>query len=279
LLNMLPQRLYHYTNLAGLTSIIESQAIWATEILQLNDTTEIAYSRKLLGKLADRLSAPSASEYALFLVRQAATGMATAPTAPRMFVASLTDDGDNLSQWRSYASQGHGFALGFDRDVLETKSLAQGFTMVPIIYDQSEQEQHFTKALSEVVEVIDGWGAEPEHSPSPIEQVLLLGLGLTFAAMFIKNPYFRDEREWRLVRLIVKGVWDENSHTRVRNGEMVQYEEIDLSSSASGETPIVELVIGPLSSIDQEFRMREFLDEHGLESVTIRHSSVPLRNT
>jgi hypothetical protein len=275
---MLPQRLYHYTDLAGLKGIIQSEALWATEISQLNDTTEISYSRELLCRIADRFHASSASEYALHLAKQAATGMATAPNNPRMFVASLTDDGDNLSQWRGYATQGHGLAIGFDRNVLETSALAQGYTMVPIIYDESEQEQHFAKALSEIVEIIDGWGADPRHAPSPIEQVLSLGLGLTLAAMFIKNPYFRDEREWRLVRLIMEGVWDENSHTRVRGGEVVQYEAIELANGNSGENRIVEIVAGPLLSIDEEYQVREILAKHGLKSVKFRRSSVPLRN-
>jgi hypothetical protein len=274
---MLPRRLYHYTDFAGLTGIIENHAIWATEIGQLNDSTEIAYSREMLARLADDLSVDSATEYALYLVRQAATAMASIPTAPRMFVASLTDDGDNLSQWRGYASQGRGFALGFDRDNLESGSLAQGFTMVPVIYDEFEQEQHFTKALSEAVEIIDRWGADPANAPGAVEQLVLLGLGLTFAAMFIKNPYFRDEREWRLVRLIMQGVWDEQSHTRIRNGKPVEYEEIDIANGDS--SPIVEIVIGPLSPGSLESELRQLLDGYGLDGVTIRRSSVPLRNS
>jgi hypothetical protein len=276
---MLPSRLYHYTDLAGLTGVVESGTLWATDIHNLNDITEVSYSREMLGRLGETLSADLDPEYAVFVVGQAAAAMATSESTPDMFVASLSDDGDNLSQWRSYASLGRGIAIGFDREELEKRARAQGFTLVPIMYETAEQETHLLQALTEAVEIIRDWGADPPNAPTAPEQVLSLGLGLTFAAMFVKSPFFRDEREWRLVRLIVPGVWDARTMKRKRNGVQVLFEEIELIDRVSGETPIVELVIGPLAGPAQANELREFLDANGLESVSIRRSSVPLRTT
>jgi hypothetical protein len=40
--------LFHYTSLEGLLGIIESQSIWATNVLYLNDASELNYLIKLL---------------------------------------------------------------------------------------------------------------------------------------------------------------------------------------------------------------------------------------
>ncbi|GAF99954.1 unnamed protein product, partial [marine sediment metagenome] len=39
---------YHYTSLEGLIGIINSQRIWATDILYLNDASEFKYSKNIL---------------------------------------------------------------------------------------------------------------------------------------------------------------------------------------------------------------------------------------
>ena len=234
-LTMLPPRLYHYTDYEGLIGIIESQTLWATDIGNLNDTTEIAYSREMLGRLSEKLSAESEPSYALNLVCMAASAMSISPTTPEMFVASLSDDEDNLSQWRGYASQGHGFAISFDRANLEEIALTQGFTMVPILYDREEQEEHILQALAEAVHILRDWGDDPSNAPSPDQQVLSLGLGLTIALMFVKNSYFRDEREWRFIRLVVPGVWDQQALARERNETKVLYEKIKFADGASGK--------------------------------------------
>jgi hypothetical protein len=38
-----PKRLFHYTSQAGLLGIITSNVLWATNVLYLNDSSELAY--------------------------------------------------------------------------------------------------------------------------------------------------------------------------------------------------------------------------------------------
>lgn len=47
--------LYHYTSLEGLMGIIESKSIWATNVLYLNDASELNYSLKLIEEEIDNL--------------------------------------------------------------------------------------------------------------------------------------------------------------------------------------------------------------------------------
>jgi len=42
--------IYHYTSLQGLLGIIESRSIWTTNIIYLNDTSELNYATKLFNE-------------------------------------------------------------------------------------------------------------------------------------------------------------------------------------------------------------------------------------
>ena len=47
MMNETEKILYHYTSLEGLLGIIESKSIWATNVLYLNDASELNYSINL----------------------------------------------------------------------------------------------------------------------------------------------------------------------------------------------------------------------------------------
>ena len=276
----MPERLYHYTGRPGLVGIVESGQLWASDINYLNDTTEIRYSRALLGRLGERLRADSSPEYAVDLVCQVAAALTAAATTPPMFVISLCHDGDNLSQWRGYAEEGRGYAIGFDREVLEHTARLQGFTMVPIIYDRSDQEEHLAEVLRDAVGIVRDWGNDPTNAPSPEQQLIELSLGITFAAMFVKDQRFVDEREWRLIRTIVPGVWDPRTRIRVVNGVDLSYEELELVNPESGALSLDEIVIGPIGHAEKaEAEVRALLDDNGLHGASIGRSSLPLRSS
>ena len=275
----IPDLLHHYTDLTGLTGIIESQKIWATDIRHLNDTTEIRYSRQMLSRLGIVLRANSDPEWAMEVVCGAAAAMADSPPGLATFVASFCHDGDNLSQWRGYGAQGRGFAIGLNRRALSGIALAQGFSTVPILYDQAGQEVHLDGALRDAIVWLRQWSSDPANATTPEETLLLLGVALTFMTLAIKNPYFEDEREWRLVHLIVPGVWESRSKVRLSDGVEVPYEEIELLNEATGDSAIAEVVIGPITQgVDLESEVRKLLDRSGLDGVAIRRSLVPLRD-
>jgi hypothetical protein len=133
--------LYHYTTEAGLTGIIESDTIRATDVRFLNDWTEFrvafteTYVRVLLDSfyaglpaglpvdarvLMDRIVSKRAAEILDII--------ADSQTANDTFVCSFTsaavlgggDPGDRLSQWRAYGGT-EGFSLGFDMASLKSR--------------------------------------------------------------------------------------------------------------------------------------------------------------
>src|SRR5690606_8501496 len=106
-----------------------------------------------------------------------------------LLVACFSLNGDLLSQWRGYASNGLGYAIGFDPKILN-KYLA---CLLKVEYDEEKQFQMIDLALRNILENYD--------------LVQLLGSGLfdsPLMAIFkslvgFKNPAFSEEQEVRAV--------------------------------------------------------------------------------
>jgi hypothetical protein len=100
----------------------------------------------------------------------------------------------------------------------------------------------------------------------------------TYAILSVKNSYFRDEREWRIARIVIDGLFEARTKTRMSAGVEIPYEEMTLLDRSSGETPIVEIVAGPMTKSDPSIaEVRRLLDVNNLRQVSIRKSLVPLR--
>ena len=77
--------------------------------------------------------------------------------AAHFLICCFSADGDDLGQWRAYADNGHGFALGFDTSSLEHaftkrkgKPIRQHSTF-PITYDDDE----LTRIQTLLVDLVD----------------------------------------------------------------------------------------------------------------------------
>jgi hypothetical protein len=93
--------LYHYTTTAGLIGIVESKSLWASGIQYLNDTTEYRHATSVAMDLLRRKLAtlidPRNDLYQLMLKGESLYRDDTA-----VFVGSLSEAKDKLSQWRAY---------------------------------------------------------------------------------------------------------------------------------------------------------------------------------
>src|SRR6267154_2871182 len=107
-----PALLYHYTDQNGLLGIIKNREIWATHHQCLNDTQEFLHAKDLIRNEIDnrRKTANPDSLSLLQTMRSALDGPGNEDV--NLYVASFSEDGDSLPQWRAYGGAA-GFALGF----------------------------------------------------------------------------------------------------------------------------------------------------------------------
>ena len=110
--------LYHYCTVEAFHAILTSGMVRLSSVRHSNDRTEGAMIREAIQRHAlaaayDSEGATRLQTYAMELEDQF-DGMALC----------LSEEGDQLSQWRGYANDGRGVAIGLRKDKLEALSEA-----------------------------------------------------------------------------------------------------------------------------------------------------------
>ena len=185
-----PPVLYHYCPPPSLISILQSRRLWAGDARQMNDAQELLYARKVAARVAARLLKdwpPITGKIGAALLEAVADESYRYWEWDRYFIVCFTENGDQLSQWRAYANDGLGYAIGFRSDAHWSTGFTRPVLLERVIYDESEQDALIEPLLREAVEAADIDGGDR----------LLNGLWEILA--IIKNPAFAEEKEWRLI--------------------------------------------------------------------------------
>jgi len=276
-----PALLYHYTTQKGLLGIIQSKKIWATHHQFLNDTQEYLHAKNLVAKeLAERCTtAPPDALLLLNEMRASLDGPGNEDVS--LFVASFSEYGDSLSQWRAYGGSTSGFALGFAGDQLD---LPERFTIARCIYKPEMQYDVVNSLIADVL------GRPQVPVVGALNAKLIVQTGLLMElhrfALFFKHEKFHEEREWRIVSPVMMGVApsypvpDEETELRFKEGKSMPtpYRCIPLGK---GSLPLSEVVVGPNPNPagQSERSVRILLNsERGFGNVAVRSSKIPYRN-
>ena len=120
--------LYHYTSLAAFMKILDSKtggSLYTTGAWYLNDGSEVEYSLNLIPAISRVTPGMKAD------VRDSIQS--------GLYVACLTKQENQLSQWRGYTPRHKGVSVGFLASDLAQAATAQGFTLRRCIYDVDKQ--------------------------------------------------------------------------------------------------------------------------------------------
>ncbi|MDG7002106.1 MAG: DUF2971 domain-containing protein, partial [Nitrososphaerota archaeon] len=128
--------LYHYTNDTGLHGILGSGKMWLSDIFSLNDPSELWHGVRigfdvLFEKMVDAGKAQKKDRAAEF-----EDAKKHIEKSAQFLSCSFSKTGDDLGQWRAYAADGRGYAIGFDRSKLENVSKDIGSFLVS--YEENE---------------------------------------------------------------------------------------------------------------------------------------------
>jgi hypothetical protein len=225
-----PQTLYHYTSLEALVSIVQTKRFRASNIRFLNDTTEsLRLKQDVIAILRRWIShSPDREDF-----RATLKNVETTPQQS-LFIASLSERGDLLSQWRAYCPTGLGVSIGFSSDSLTEQWVANprgdkpfflSASLKKVKYytpaDQAQLEETLKKMLEleiqlgsrtavakmltnlpeelltkwiEAVIRVEGEPGFPE--PGPFSAV---AAWLAVLSPLVKHDAFEEEGEWRKV--------------------------------------------------------------------------------
>lgn len=232
----IPTILYHYCSLPSFQKIIESQSIWLSDICKSNDFLELKwlYDEFHIYFLSRRLKYAK-KQLALYshFVKKLTSNSDDIPELPiyesehlddventimhfqasdswRSYVFCFSEMADSLSQWRGYADDGCGIAIGFDKDyftLLNGCELEEGeiiTTFDKVIYGSMNAKRYFNKVT----------GFEQITTDSSSEEFRVIAeralLRISKRAAFFKNGSFSEENEWRIAVTLLNDRFDTN---------------------------------------------------------------------
>jgi len=190
---MTTTRYYHYTSVAGALGIITTRSVWLTDYRFLNDRLELRQGIDgLLSKIppAEQTSFKRAFRWH--------------DLSNHHCVFSLSRSPKILSQWRAYASNGTGLALGLDRRFLEYA----GLSLVECRYeDHDKYAAELVDKYSDFISSVHT--ASNQHVPENDFMRWVSGQQTRFYELVedliaLKNPAFAEEKE-------VRAVWSRQS--------------------------------------------------------------------
>jgi hypothetical protein len=226
----------------------------------------------------------------------------------RVMVASFTEEGDLLSQWRGYGDDSRGVSIGLDlQKIRPPADIGTAVTFAPCLYENLEKRALLKAVFAHYREALQLWWdsivsiardkRREERAPDPqfgqklvsehqeelraavIRGNAALQFDLLRVAPLLKHESFAEEKEWRLV-LPLKGLPTvhrlEFRHTR---DALVPYIAFPINSPGDeGPVRCKDVVLGPGSHPSAELGINLFLQDEKIIAVS-RRSEIPYRPT
>lgn len=284
--------LYHYCSTTAFLNLVTERALWLSSLSQSNDYMEGKLISQSVARLAkkDQLSfeAIAKLQESLDLMESMFDGLGFC----------LSEEGDLLSQWRGYAADATGVAVGFDKTYLEWLSKPSrsgeviGLNLDKVEYDMEAQDLLVTPTYNEMKRLVEngalkrygGRGLLDSRTNEQIAEddkaIISANMNLSIAALrlfshlfLLKSAAFKEEKEWRLVSYLIKRTADTCSY-RAANGQIVPYRSYELREME--RSPIVNIILGPKHTTPTEV-VKNFLAQNGFGEVNVVKSTASYR--
>ncbi|MCA1490472.1 DUF2971 domain-containing protein [Ensifer sp. NBAIM29] len=188
------QLLFHYTTFAGFLGIVSGLSMWASCIHYLNDSQEFKHGLAIAKEVAER-RLPEAKGARKQLLERLITALEQYSHG-FLYVASFSENGDLLSQWRGYAGSG-GLSLGFDFGTLCEVAKRHGFQLTKCIYDDATKRRLASEIVDEALNLMP---SEVERDAQEIQgAAYYVVLRYYQVAAAFKDASFVEENEWRFI--------------------------------------------------------------------------------
>jgi hypothetical protein len=294
---------FHYTTVAGLQGIVETNCLHASAAYFLNDSSELEYGRRVLGRVLQEWEDrhPEArDDLTAELVRD--LHMKISDEAGReelvhsVYLACFCQRDNVLSQWRAYGQAG-GYSIRFpvvDGSIRNLAPESPSYTalLTRAEYEREKQANTCREILQLVLSVADDPAVQriarttkvsSYHGPKitydfilDVAEEMLLDEILGF-----KDKAFEEEEEWRLIvrprRFLLQGRDDRGKtptkrYFRPQRGILVPYLRL---VPLAGKLPIARIRSGP--SIDRaraSASVRQLLREYSFPEVEVDGSEI-----
>jgi hypothetical protein len=267
--------IYHYCNVDAFKAIIQNKTLWLSSVYNLNDYKEIQWIKeKVLIKIKEYTNKNSFEKFNSFIKLYE-------NQQPTVYIASFSQGDDLLSQWRAYANDGYGVAIGFNSEYFKENNLIK---TSKVLYNENQQQIEIEKILEPLLKLDEKINLESNEFKEYCKNIIDDINNLSAKS---KNELFKEEQE---VRLIHNPIIIEDKKTkqfifknnlskmmfRAVCGNLIPYFELKFDYFADNMPPILEIVKGPKNKfINQEVKI--FLANNGFYNVNIKSSKSSYR--
>lgn len=277
------ENIYHYCSEEKFESIIKSKTLWLTKLVNSNDVEETirVYQKmwpQIMEGIMHKIPLTEANQDLLNHINsQILTDIKTPEIDDYMsaYGVCLSVNRDLMQNWKEYANDGEGLAIGFSKKLVEgiqndyphpnaNSDRAIGWNFV--IYDSDKLIPQFVDMFSNLI-IKDASSA-----------FLIIPNTLRHYRAFIKNPSFVDEREVRIVFYpTVETIPESASGISDLKKNGILHCELPLEKSEG--IAISEIIIGPCCSM-KECDIRKLLKKSGIsEKISITKSECSYRKS
>ena len=186
--------IYHYTTVDTFLKILESKAIWASDLSKMNDPQEFTIGIELVKNIYQE-------KFPEFLHWFESDRFVGLDNEQLLLGCSFSENPDDLSQWRAYGDDGKGVVIGINRSILS----ACNTLTIPSFYEEDERTAsfvHFHKVIyskqefeNSVKELLDNIG---DFINDTVESYKL-SIGLSRLACSFKSDFYKSEQEIRAI--------------------------------------------------------------------------------
>lgn len=242
---------------------MDNRSIWLSDIRRSNDSLElqwimgqcqyymlnawVTYARSVQTERGLGIITPEHYEQFDRLYKLAQSYDAEGDT--KNWVFCLSQKSDDLGQWRGYADDGKGMAIGFNAETLKKVNLIGDeirSTSVNFKFDQVHYSKRDTKVFFD--DVVGFSRITLDMNPDEVLHYMTRAVGLSYIfAPLYKNDKFKDEKEWRIIYSMYLGDLEKGELPGIPNEKNKYADLLSLGNyafSQRGNTLVSHLELG-----------------------------------
>lgn len=136
--------LYHYCSCNAFAGIVSTKSLWLSDLFSTNDSEEHRWLRKLATEVIEsEVKQPTrAWDEATLRILQAMP--VDCDEIGDIYLGCFSRRDDSLGQWRAYAGDGHGVAIGFSKAFMAAKQERMGrryLELLDVVYERDRQRE------------------------------------------------------------------------------------------------------------------------------------------
>ena len=254
-----PTHYYKYTTVDTFEKIVSSKTLFLFDIQKSNDSSELQLCYSLIEKVFEEefeKDKPNyiknyfpSTEFKKFFKENTEQINEIEKLLNTQYTTCFSAEGDMLSQWRGYGDDGKGVSIGFDISTFPSTDL---YKFNKVIYSERSQKKLLREDIKLIIKDIRKYikqnktieGYSCQKFKEDYNHLLLW-------AVFIKNNFFHEEKEWRY------SYW--------------YNQRLDNVPHQISKHSIKKIIIGPKSNITKE-DVDFILRNNGFVGYTIEYS-------